>query len=94
MSEKEEDPNLTIMRLLTKGLIEDLQEREETRVVDGEAITIKVRPSAALYNVARQLMKDQGVEQRKVPGNDIDKLSKLLPEFDDDDADFKDRRTH
>jgi hypothetical protein len=41
---------------------------------------------APILNVARQLLKDQGVEVRRTKSNPLGSLADALPTFDQDDA--------
>ena len=43
-------------------------------------------PSAPVMSVARQFLKDNGVEALPVPGSSLGNLVQALPEFDDEET--------
>lgn len=63
----------TLHEILTQALLD--------RIKGGEA-------SASDLNVARQLLKDNGIESLRTPDNPLGQLAQALPEFEDDEIPF------
>ena len=72
-----------IMEMLHRVLAEQLL----ARVSDPEA-------KAGDLNVARQFLKDNGIEALPVHGSPLGDLVKTLPDFNDDDADLSEMLRH
>lgn len=70
---------------LANELLDRIENGEEETVVDGETVkTVKKRASPALLNVARQMLKDNGIEAKRTPANPIGRLADALPTVEED----------
>lgn len=45
-----------------------------------------VKPSASMINVARQFLKDNGIDSVATTGSPLDKVRENLPDFSDDES--------
>jgi len=75
--------NADMMALLHQTLAENLL----ARVKDPEA-------KSADLNVARQFLKDNGIEALAVEGSPLSSLVATLPDFSDADADLSEMQRH
>lgn len=75
-----------VMEALHVVLAQELsrQLREGTWVEDENGKPVKLSPKAALLNVARQFLKDNGIEAAIGKGGAIDEVSKALKDFEDE----------
>jgi hypothetical protein len=68
----------TQMQKLHEALAKVLTDQIEAQPgVDAEGITLP--PSASILNVARQFLKDNGIESKAVPGSPLGKLMAAFP---------------
>jgi hypothetical protein len=49
----------------------------------------KDEPNASLINVARQFLKDNGIDGVAVTGSALERVKDSLPSFDEDDDDYE-----
>ena len=80
------------MDALHRKLAEVLAEGLEgtTEIVDGKAVTLP--PPASWVNVARQFLKDNGVDASVPEGSPLDKIRAALPKHDD--SEYEDTPFH
>ena len=75
--------NKDLMEVLHRTLAENLL----SRIQDPDA-------KSADLNVARQFLKDNGIDALPVDNSPLSELVKSLPDFNDDDADLSELKPH
>ena len=65
------------MQQLHEALAKVLKDQIEAKQVDAEGKPLP--PSASILNVARQFLKDNGIESKAVPGSPLGRLVEVYP---------------
>jgi len=83
------NPLTTHLERLHEKLAKELLEQIEEGGVTPEGV--RTRPSASILNVARQFLKDNGIDSVPVEASPLAKLAERLPVFDEEPLMLPDR---